>query len=80
MSHDRAHADQFQMTHAFLACLLGVRRVGITVAAGRLQRQGLISDHRGALTVSDRVGLEAVACACDAPDRTAADLLMAGRG
>lgn len=69
MSQDRAHADSFSVTHEFLAYMLGVRRVGITVAAGSLQRSGLIHYHRGTLSVLDRPGLEATACACYAADR-----------
>lgn len=76
MSQDRAHADRFSMTHEFLAYMLGVRRVGITAAAGALQHGGLISYRRGALTVLDRPGLETMACACYAADRkTYRDLL-----
>jgi CRP-like cAMP-binding protein len=76
MSQDRAHADRFLITHEFLAYMLGVRRVGITVAAGLLQRQGLISYHRGEMHVLDRRGLEAAACGCYAADRRAyAELL-----
>jgi CRP-like cAMP-binding protein len=69
MSQDRAHADTFHVTHEFLAYMLGVRRVGITVAAGDFQRGGLIAYHRGELTVLDRPGLEAAACSCYATDR-----------
>jgi CRP-like cAMP-binding protein len=71
MSHDRAGADTFRMTHQFLAYMLGVRRVGITAAATALQRAGLIEYRRGVLTVLDRSGLESVACPCYAADRRA---------
>jgi len=71
MSQDRAHAERFHVTHEFLAYMLGVRRVGITAAAGALQRRGLIEYHRGELLVRDRDGLEAAACDCYANDRAA---------
>lgn len=69
MSLDRAGGDRIEMTHEFLAYMLGVRRVGVTVAAGGLQSKGLISYHRGHLQVLDRKGLEALACACYGADR-----------
>jgi CRP-like cAMP-binding protein len=77
MSQDRAHADHFHVTHEFLSCMLGVRRVGITAAAGALQRGGLIRYHRGEVVVVDRGGLEAAACGCYAGDREAYALALA---
>lgn len=76
MSQDRSHSNSFAVTQEFLAYMLGVRRVGITAAAGVLQRSGLIKYSRGELTVLDRCGLEAAACGCYAADQKAyADLL-----
>jgi len=69
MSQDRAHGNRFEMTHEFLASMLGVRRSGVTLAAGVLQRGGLIHYTRGELTVLDRQGMEAVACSCYAADQ-----------
>ena len=68
MSQDRAKEETFRVTHEFLAYMLGVRRVGVTGAAGDLQRNGLIAYRRGELTILDRAGLEAAACSCFAAD------------
>ncbi len=75
-SQDCAQADRFHITHELLAGMLGVRRVGITVAAGAMQQRGLIAYHRGELTVCDRPGLEAAACGCYASDRRAYRVLL----
>lgn len=76
MTQDRANADAFHVTHEFLAYMLGVRRVGITAAAGTLQRAGLIEYRRGNLIVLNRRGLEAAACGCYALDRTSYKALL----
>ena len=64
MSQDRARSDNFQVTQEFVSSMLGVRRVGVTAAAGDLQRRGLIRYHRGDLTVIDRPGLLQASCGC----------------
>lgn len=68
MGQDRAEGDGFAVTQEGLAHLLGVRRVGVTVAASGLQEAALIRYHRGWITVNDRAGLEAAACTCYAQD------------
>ncbi len=79
MSHDRAQADVFPVTHVFLALMLGVRRVGVTAAAGAFQRQGLIAYHCGELTVVNRPALERAACSCYRADCTTYQQLMPKR-
>jgi Crp-like helix-turn-helix domain len=71
MMQDRAHSDSFGVTHEFLAYMLGVRRVGITTAAGALQKQRLVRYTRGQVTVLDRKGLIAATCGCYAADQRA---------
>jgi CRP-like cAMP-binding protein len=64
MTHDRTHADSFNVTQARIAQLLGVRRVGIANAAGAFRRSGIIKYARGVMTIVDRKALESQACAC----------------
>lgn len=64
MIDDRTQATQFNLTHQFLAEMLGVQRSAITLAAGALQAQGLIRYSRGRISIVSRAGLEAVACVC----------------
>ena len=61
---DRLPSNELIMTQELVASMLGVRREGITEAAGNLQRAGLISYRRGHIAVTDRVGLESHACEC----------------
>ena len=64
MAQERVEADDLPLTQEFLAMMLGVRRAGVTVAAGTLQDAGLIRYHHGRVVVLDRRGLEAAACEC----------------
>lgn len=64
MTHDRVHHESFPLTQEFLAHMLGVHRPTVSVAAGMLQKAGLIHYVRGVITVLDRPGLEAASCEC----------------
>lgn len=64
INHDQLPADKLVMTHDLIANMLGVRREGVTIAAGHLQDLGLIRYARGTVTILDRKGLERVCCEC----------------
>ncbi|MDD1611822.1 MAG: Crp/Fnr family transcriptional regulator [Methylococcaceae bacterium] len=64
LSLDRLSTNELTMTQELIANMLGVRREGVTEAAGKLQRAGLIEYSRGHITVLDRPGLEARVCEC----------------
>lgn len=64
MTCDRMQEDDFPLTQEFLAMMLGVRRAGVTQAAGKLQRDGLIRYGRGRVRILDRNGLLKRACEC----------------
>ncbi|HTZ38131.1 MAG TPA: Crp/Fnr family transcriptional regulator [Stellaceae bacterium] len=76
MSSDRTDSQVLRLTQEFLAAMLGVRRSGISEAAGELQRSGLIRYRRGEITIVDRAGLEAIACECYGLDRQRVDRLL----
>jgi CRP-like cAMP-binding protein len=76
MAHDRAEGDEFPMTHELLSMMLGVRRAGVTVAAGQLQKAGFIRYQQGRIKITDRPGLESAACECYGIVRRAQDQLL----
>lgn len=64
MAHDRMEASEFPLTQEFVAMMLGATRPTVTVVAGTLQRAGLITYHRGHVTIVDRDELESASCEC----------------
>jgi CRP-like cAMP-binding protein len=76
MTRDRAHSEEFHLTHEFLAHMLGVRRVGVTKAAGSLQKKKLISYSRGDVRIHDVAGLEAASCGCYRADKETYDHIL----
>ena len=76
MTRDRMPSDHFLLTQEFLAMMLGVRRAGVTVAAGALQRVGLIRYDRGRVAILDRQGLEERACECYTVSKEEFDRLL----
>jgi CRP-like cAMP-binding protein len=76
LSLDRLSGKELTMTQELIANMLGVRREGVTEAAGKLQRAGLIHYSRGHITVLDRPGLEARVCECYQVVKTEFDRLL----
>lgn len=72
MAHDRVASDEFPLTQEFVAMMLGTSRPSVTVVAGLLQNAGLITYHRGHVTIVNREKLESASCECY---QTATDLL-----
>jgi CRP-like cAMP-binding protein len=76
LSLDRLASNELSMTQELIANMLGVRREGVTEAAGKLQDAGLIHYQRGRITVLDRPGLEARSCECYRVVKTEFDRLL----
>ncbi|HEX8422797.1 MAG TPA: Crp/Fnr family transcriptional regulator, partial [Pyrinomonadaceae bacterium] len=64
MSSDGVGSDEFNLTHEFLAVMLGVRRASVSEIASTLRKDGLIDYTRGQIKITDRAGLEATSCEC----------------
>jgi len=64
MTQDRVDSPEIELTHEYLAMMLGTQRSGVTIAAGTLQHAGFIKYHQGVITVVDRSGLEGASCEC----------------
>jgi CRP-like cAMP-binding protein len=80
MTRDRVHQDEYELTHEFLALMLGVRRAGVTVAMGTLQNAGILRYSRGRVTVLDRRRLEEASCDCYRVIRASHDRLVRNNG
>ncbi|MDB5973320.1 MAG: transcriptional regulator, Crp/Fnr family [Nevskia sp.] len=76
LSLDRLPSNRLTMTQELIANMLGVRREGVTDAAGKLQKQGVIEYRRGHITVLDRTKLEALSCECYAVVKKETDRLL----
>jgi len=79
LSLDRLPSNELVMTQVLIANMLGVRREGVTEAAGKLQEAGLIQYSRGHITVLDRLGIEARTCECYAVVKRESDRLLLDR-
>lgn len=76
-AHDKFGGDDLPLTQEFLSKMLAVRRTTVTVAAGALERQGLLRTGRGHVTITDREGLEKMACGCRAILQNNIDAILA---
>ena len=76
MSHDRGDGDDLPLTQDLISTMLGVRRSGVTVAAGAFQKAGLIRYAGGRIEILNRAGLETVACECYGVVRAETDRLQ----
>lgn len=79
MTHDRMQSDKFLLTQEFLAMMLGVQRTGVSIAAGALQRAGLIQYKRGEVIIMNRRGLEHRSCECYRISKLEFDRLLSDR-
>ncbi len=80
MCQDRAYSKELELTHEFIATMLGVRRAGITEAACQLKDEGAINYRRGQVTIVDRERLEAISCECYPLVKKEFDRLVGGNG
>lgn len=76
MFRDRLHSNSIQLTHELLADMLGVRRVGVTKAAGNLQKKCTLRYTRGHIEILNKEALESVACSCYAIDKASYQLIL----
>ncbi len=80
MAQDRMESTEFPMTQEFMAMMLGVTRPTVTLVAGTLQKAGLITYHRGRITIVDREKLEAASCECYRTTVKLLDAVLDGHG
>jgi len=76
LSLDRLRSNELKMTQELIANMLGVRREGVTAAAGELQKAGVIRYSRGKITVLDRAKLEQLSCECYSVVKRESDRLL----
>lgn len=80
MCQGRSHSKELELTQEFIATMLGVRRAGVTEAAGQLKEAGIINYRRGQVTIVDRERLEAISCECYPLVKKEFNRLLAGNG